>query len=264
MIVGIDEVGLGPSSGEICAAAVLIDDGLIQGVRDSKLVAEETRYILGERIRAQAQWFTIASRSVDEINASSVGACWRQIVIECAKAAHQKFPDAEVQIDGAENAKVMKAVPFVKFVVNGDDNVYQIAAASLVAKAHRDLLMIEHAKKYPVYGWERNKGYPTPEHLKAIRTHGMTPLHRIKATNNALFPGADGKKIVDPSQEVADFSMDQAKAYVVQAKSLGLKGDWETKFIGDLDKRLSGGVDLTSRQKFFLKRICDKSSKRSH
>lgn len=264
MIVGIDEVGLGSISGMLVAAAVTIEDGLIKGVRDSKLVAEEMRYVLGERIRAQAQWFTIASRSVDEINASSVGACWRQVIIECAKAARAKFENAEIQIDGGENPKVMKAVPFVKFVVNGDDNVYQIAAASLVAKSHRDLLMVEQSKKYPGYGWENNKGYPTAQHLKAIREKGMTPLHRIKATQNALFPGTDGRKITDPSQEVADFSTDQAKVYIVQAKALGLKGDWEQKFIGDLDTRLSGGNDLTPRQKFFLKRICDKSSKRSH
>lgn len=263
MIAGIDEVGTGSIAGPLVAAVVIIDTGLIKGVRDSKLVGEEYRYVLGDRIQQRAKWFKIASRSSDEINASSVGACWKQVVIECSKAAHAKFPSAEVQIDGAENKKVTKAVPFVKFVVNGDDNVYQIGAASLVAKAHRDLLMIEYAKKYPGYGWDHNKGYPTPEHLKAIRAKGMTPLHRIKPTQHALFLGADGKKIVDPAQEVADFSMEQAKLYIAQVKALGLKGDWEIKFLSDLDARLSGGSDLTPRQKFFLKRIFDRASKRS-
>lgn len=263
-IIGIDEVGFGPLAGPVCLAAVFIDDGAIEGVRDSKLVEEERRYVLADLIHRRAFWCAVGIEGPATINEKGLGWCWRKIVIELSQAAHEKFPEAEILIDNAPNEHlaeaVLKKVPYVKFVKNGDDTVYQIAAASIVAKSHRDKLMLEAARANPFYGWAKNKGYGTPEHIKAIRERGLTPLHRVKAVQRALNPKAG--KVQDPAQEVADFSPAKAKEYVERAKVAGLRGDWEIKYIEDMEFRLILQAELSPRQKFFLQKLARKAEHR--
>lgn len=265
MIVGIDEVGFGPLAGPVCAAAVMIDDGAIEGVRDSKLVAEETRYELADLIRRRAFWTAIAVEGPSVINEKGLGWCWTKLIVELAHAAHAKFPEADILIDNAPTehmaGEVLCKAPYVKFVKNGDDTVYQIAAASIVAKAYRDKLMIEAAKQYPAYGWDRNKAYGTPEHVKAIREKGMCPLHRIKAVKRALRP--KGGKVKDPADEVADYSPAKAKEYIERAGAAGLVGDFETKYITDMGERLGIQGDLSPRQKFFLRSVTHRAEYRA-
>lgn len=267
-IIGMDEVGYGPLAGPVVVAAVLIDDGAIAGVRDSKLVEEEQRYVLGDEIRRHAPWSVIVARGADAINDRKLGLCWRECVIEAALAAHEAHPDAAIMMDGVPPEKTLNQIreeaPFLMFVANGDDNVYQIGAASLVAKSYRDRLMIQYAKQYPAYDFAKHKGYGTSHHLKAIREHGECPLHRHRAVAKALYVGP-GKKnaIIDPSQEVEHYLPPMAKEYIRRAQVAGLKGDFETKFIPDLAMKLDIQGDLSPRQKFFLKRIAEGAERRA-
>jgi ribonuclease HII len=263
-IIGIDEVGLGPCAGPCAAAAVLIEDGAVEGVRDSKLVAEEKRYELGDLIRRRAPWSMIAARGADAINATRTKTCHRQVLIECALAAHEKFPDARILLDWTDEkmqGEVHEECPYVEFIRNGDDSVYQIAAASLVAKAYRDRLMLQYDMKWPAYGFKKHKGYPTPAHLKAIREFGECEIHRHKAVAKCLSPKSP--MIKDPAEEVADYPPAKAIEYVVRAKAAGLEGDWETKFVNDLEFKLNAGLDLSPRQKFFLKRAAHTAEHRA-
>ena len=264
-IIGLDEVGNGPLAGPVVVAAVLIETGAVDGVRDSKLVAEEKRYELGDLIRRNAAWTVIVARGADAINDRKMGTCWRECVVEAALAAHEKHPDADILMDGVPPEKtagqILDKAPFIKFTANGDDNVYQIAAASLVAKCYRDRLMIQYDQKWPVYGFKTHKGYGTAAHIKAIREYGMCPLHRVKAVNRALFVGVKGRRAMDPSEEVAHFSPAEARGYIERAQAAGLRGDFEKKYIADMATRLDIQGDLSPRQKFFLKRISEKAVK---
>lgn len=261
-IIGVDEVGRGSVAGPLVACAVLIDDGAIEGVKDSKLVAEERRCQLGDLIRRRAQFCVIAERGVTTINATSVQACWRDVMVEVATAAHEKHPDATIIIDGSKDEKLAKRIPFVKFQINGDDDVYQIAAASLVAKAYTDRLWQQLDAKYPVYGFKNSKGYPTPEHLKAIKEFGICDIHRAKQVHKAMHerPG----KIMDPSEQVSDISPVEAADYIRKTKESGVElSDWESNFLNDLARKLALGLDPTPRQKWFIKNVYDRVEKKA-
>jgi ribonuclease HII len=220
---------------------------------------------LADLLLHRAFWCGVGLEGPATINEKGLGWCWQKIVIDLSQSAHEKFPEAEIQIDNAPHGHlaeaVLKKAPYVKFVKNGDDTVYQIAAASLVAKAHRDRIMVRAANQYPGYLWGDNKGYGTPAHIKAIREFGLTPLHRVKAVQRALNPKAG--KILDPSQEAAEFSPAKAKEYVERAKAAGLRGDWEIKYIEDMEFRLTLQAELSPRQKFFLQRLARRAEHRS-
>lgn len=186
LLVGIDEVGIGPLAGPVVAAAVLIEDGVVPGVRDSKKVKEERRYILADEIERVAPWFYVARRGHEDVNAHGTMWCWRAVLYEAAKEAHRVFPEMEILIDGPGKKEWRGTLTYAKFVPLGDDTVYQIAAASLVAKAARDREMISMAALYPAYGFDRNKGYGTQEHLTSLRSRGECPIHRSKAVNSAI------------------------------------------------------------------------------
>lgn len=186
LLVGIDEVGIGPLAGPVMAAAVLIEDGVVPGVRDSKKMKEERRYELEKEIRQKAQWVWVSRRGPEDVNAHGLHWCWRAVLYELGNAAHRNWPDAEILIDGPGTKEWRGNLPFAKFIPEGDDTVYQIAAASLVAKAARDREMIGMAALYPAYGFDRNKGYGTQEHLKALRSRGECPIHRNKAVKSAI------------------------------------------------------------------------------
>jgi ribonuclease HII len=258
IVVGLDEVGYGPLAGPVVVAGVHIEEGAVEGVRDSKLIEEQRRYELADLIKAKAPWTKIAARGADAINERKLGNCWIECVIEVAEAARRQFPESEVILDGVPPEKTQKKlharVPFVRFMAQGDDHVYQISAASIVAKSYRDKIMILYAKDYPGYGFEIHKGYGTSKHIAAVKQMGMCPLHRIAAMTKAMNP-KNPKAILDPSQEVAHYSPEEARQYVARAIAAGLRGDFETKFIPDMKTRLDIQGDLSPRQKYFLKRI---------
>lgn len=261
-IIGIDEVGMGPLAGPVVAAAVLIEDKLIDGVRDSKLVDETLRYELADTIRSKAQWTAIAERHAESINATRVRTCWAQVIVELANAAHEKFPEAEILMDGASDQKIHDKVPFLKFVVNGDDNVYQIAAASLVAKAYHDRFMVRMDANFPDYHWRTNKGYGTPHHIEAIRRLGLTPQHRVKQVNKVLTFKSNRTQPQTVAEEVAEYPYDEARRYSDSILSYDLLSDWEKKFTTSMKEKMDRSESLSPRMKYFLQQIARRVEKR--
>ena len=174
LLAGVDEVGRGPLAGPVVAAAVIFDElAFIDGVNDSKKVKESDRIILAEQIKSKALSFaygTINQNIIDEINIL-------QATLKAMKIAVNNLridPDL-ILIDG--NKSFLSKIP-TKTIIKGDSKSFSIAAASILAKVKRDELMKEKALEFPQYGWERNKGYGTSEHIDAIKKFGITSLHR--------------------------------------------------------------------------------------
>lgn len=175
-VAGVDEVGRGPLAGPVvCAAVVMpLDEArLVAGVNDSKKLSAKKRELLAARIRENAVAFSIEEVQADVIDAVNI----LQATRLCMKRAVEALaPPADfVLTDG--NMTLDIALP-QRAVVKGDALVYSIGAASILAKVYRDGLMREYAARYPEYGFERNAGYGTAEHVRAIREVGICPIHR--------------------------------------------------------------------------------------
>jgi ribonuclease HII len=174
LFAGVDEAGRGPLAGPVVAAAVILDDlRPIRGLADSKVLTEAARERLFDEIRAKALCFSIAQASVDEID--------RLNILQATLLAMRRAVDGlrlmpvKVLVDGNQ-------LPVLRVrseaVVKGDATVKSISAASILAKVHRDRLCHELHEQHPQYGFAGHKGYSTPEHLEALRTHGACVHHR--------------------------------------------------------------------------------------
>jgi len=172
-LAGVDEAGCAPLAGPVVAAAVILDrEKFPRGIDDSKKLDLETREAIFGRLQKVAI-IGVGICSVQEIDQLNI--YWaRMLAMTRAVAALPQEP-AWVLVDG--NATPRWERPS-KAIVAGDAKCRSIAAASIVAKVTRDRIMAEHALAYPGYGWERNRGYPTPEHIRALDILGLTPLHR--------------------------------------------------------------------------------------
>ena len=172
---GVDEVGRGCLAGPVCAAAVILPpDFSLSGLTDSKQLSSGQREAMDAVIRERALAFAIGEASPEEIDRLNIlGATF--LAMHRAIEALTLKPEY-LLIDG-NRFRTSLPMPF-ETLVKGDGRVASIAAASVLAKVHRDRLMTEYAKDYPGYGWERNVGYGTAEHLKGIARQGLTPLHR--------------------------------------------------------------------------------------
>ena len=172
-LAGVDEAGCAPLAGPVVAAAVILDrEKFPRGIDDSKKLDLETREAIYGRLQKVAI-IGVGICSVEEIDQLNI--YWaRMMAMTRAVAALPREP-AWVLVDG--NATPRWERPS-KAIVAGDARCRSIAAASIVAKVTRDRIMAEHARDYPGYGWETNRGYPTPEHLRGIAALGITPLHR--------------------------------------------------------------------------------------
>ena len=183
IIAGVDEVGRGPLAGPVVVAAVILRRPLA-GLADSKQLSEPRRCQLDALIRAEA-CFALAAASVAEIERFNIlGAtmlAMRRAVLRLG------VRPGLVLVDG--NRPPMLDLP-VRCVVGGDATVPEISAASIVAKVARDRLMRRLAQRYPGYGWERNAGYGTPEHLAALRRLGVNRHHRLGFAPCALIPAS--------------------------------------------------------------------------
>ncbi|GAB4389262.1 ribonuclease HII [Albidovulum sp.] len=173
-VAGVDEAGRGPLCGPVVAAAVCLSPGRIPaGLNDSKKLAPRRRAALFEAIIGAAD-FGIGEASVAEIDALNIlGAT--HLAMRRAIAALAAPPD-HLLIDGNSLPGDL-AVP-ARAVIGGDARSLSIAAASILAKVWRDRIMVDLAQQHPGYGWERNAGYPTRDHLAALRDLGVTPHHR--------------------------------------------------------------------------------------
>ena len=173
---GCDEAGRGCLAGSVFAAAVILPRDFHHPLlNDSKQMTERQRNILRGVIEREAVAWAVAEVSaarIDEINILKASIEGMNIA-----AANLKVAAEFLAIDG--NRFVSHAGLPYKCIVKGDGKYANIAAASVLAKTHRDEYMMRLHEEYPLYGWDRNKGYPTREHRLAIREHGLTPYHRM-------------------------------------------------------------------------------------
>lgn len=173
MIAGVDEAGRGPLAGPVVAAVVILPDNhAIQGLDDSKKLTATKRACLELEIMACAR-FSVAQCSeaeIDELNILQATMLAMTRAVEGLGMAPR-----HVLVDGNRLPRWSYSA---EAVIGGDAIHPCISAASILAKEFRDRLMAAAAERYPHYGWERNKGYGTAEHLAALRQHGPTPLHR--------------------------------------------------------------------------------------
>lgn len=175
-VAGVDEVGRGPLAGPVVCAAVILplaDEEALAGINDSKKLSAKKREQLAEKIKRVALSYQICE--VDEKVIDSVNIL--QATRLCMKRAVEGLslrPDF-VLTDG--NMTLDIGIP-QKSIIKGDQAVCSIGAASILAKVYRDALMCEYAKQYPWYGFERNAGYGTAQHIQAIREVGICPIHR--------------------------------------------------------------------------------------
>ena len=174
LICGVDEAGRGPLAGPVVAAAVILDPQQpIAGLNDSKKLTAARRAALAVEIREKALAWALAEASaleIDRINILQASLLAMQRAVSGLSLMPQK-----ALVDG--NKCPVLACP-VEAIVGGDGKVAAIAAASILAKTVRDALMQELHVRYPQYGFDRHKGYPTAFHLAALRAHGITPEHR--------------------------------------------------------------------------------------
>ena len=176
LLCGVDEAGRGPLAGAVFAAAVVLDPARprINHLIDSKQLDEAEREVLAVRIRERAMCWAVASASVEEIDRLNIlGASL--LAMQRAIVALNMKPD-EVCVDGLHVPRGVDAP--CRAIVKGDRLVAAISAASILAKVARDAEMLALDARYPAYGFAQHKGYPTPEHLAALRAHGPSEIHR--------------------------------------------------------------------------------------
>ncbi len=174
-VCGVDEAGRGPLCGPVVAAAVILPKGLeIQGLNDSKKLSEKKREALFNIIKEKAVAYAIAEASpaeIDEINILNASMLAMKRAIEALPV-----PADFALIDG--NCSRGFDIP-TETVVKGDSKSYSIAAASILAKVTRDRQCIQLDEAYPMYGIAKHKGYPTKEHMDAVRKYGPAPIYRM-------------------------------------------------------------------------------------
>ena len=180
-ICGVDEVGRGPVAGPVtCTAVIMPLDDLIQGVNDSKKVSKNKRIKLYDVIMEKAIAVNTVSYDnikIDEMNIlEATKACMRDAVMGLSIAPDIVLVDA-LKLD----------IPYKTMgIIKGDALSYSIASASIVAKVTRDRFMEEMAEKYPEYGFAKNAGYGTAQHISALKEVGATPIHRKTFIKNFL------------------------------------------------------------------------------
>ena len=188
-IAGIDEVGRGPLAGPVVTACVIMPyDEMIDGVYDSKKLSKKNREKLYDIILSKAKAVSISIRNQDRIDEINI----LNATIECMKESVSKLtikPDI-LLIDAVK----LGICPREMSIIKGDATSYAIACASIVAKVYRDRMMEDYAKVFPYYDFENNVGYGTKKHIEAIKTYGITPIHRLSFLKNII--GEEECKII--------------------------------------------------------------------
>ena len=172
-LAGVDEAGCAPLAGPVVAAAVILDRRKFpRGIDDSKKIPLAGREALYARLVKCAAW-GVGIATVEEID--SINIYWARMLAMSRAVEALGLEPAWVLVDGNATPKWERPS---KAIVDGDAKCRSIAAASIVAKVTRDRMMADYATTHPGYGWEHNRGYPTPDHRRALRELGPTPLHR--------------------------------------------------------------------------------------
>ena len=175
LIAGCDEVGRGPLAGPVCVACVIMPlDNLIDGIDDSKKISEKKREMLAEKIKETAISYSICMVSEETIDKINI----LEATKLCMKNAIEKL-DVKPDIVLVDAISKLDTDIKIRGIVKGDALSYSIGAASILVKVERDKFMCELAKEYPEYGFEKNKGYGTKEHIEALKRIGPCICHRL-------------------------------------------------------------------------------------
>ncbi|MFM2300576.1 MAG: hypothetical protein RLZZ84_312 [Pseudomonadota bacterium] len=181
LVIGVDEAGRGPLAGPVVAAACVLGAQAPAGLDDSKKLSAKRRAALEPLIQDSCGWAlgVVEADEIDRINIFAATMLAMTRAVGELVSALGREPDA-VLIDG--NMTPLGRVPEWRWqaraIVGGDGLEPPISAASILAKEHRDRLMRAYAQRWPHYGWERNAGYGTAQHIAALRQHGISPIHR--------------------------------------------------------------------------------------
>ncbi len=199
LIAGVDEVGRGALFGPVVAAAVILPEkvGVLarMGLKDSKQLTREEREKLDRKVRAAAVAFAVAEIDAETIDRVNIYQATRMAML-MAVTQLQVEPD-HIILDAMQISHPCAQTK----LFYGDALCISIAAASVIAKVHRDGLLREMHERYPQYGFAQHKGYATPEHQKALREHGPTPLHRMSF---APCRAADPDAVLEEQMESGD------------------------------------------------------------
>ena len=172
-LAGVDEAGCAPLAGPVVAAACILDrDKFPRGIDDSKNLPLEKRESIYARLVKCSAW-GVGIATVEEID--QINIYWARMLAMSRAVEALGLEPAWVLVDGNATPRWQRPS---KAIVDGDAKCRSIAAASIIAKVTRDRMMVEYAATHPGYGWEHNRGYPTPDHRRALRELGPTPLHR--------------------------------------------------------------------------------------
>lgn len=172
-IAGVDEVGRGSLAGPVvCASVIMPKDEIIEGVTDSKKLSEKKREALAKQIKEQALSYCIYSIEPSEIDKINILNAVKKCMVQAVKGL-TITPDITL-VDGVDTGLEINA----KYITKGDFLSYTIGCASIIAKVYRDNLMVEYAKEFPEYGFEKHKGYGTKVHIDKIKEIGPCKLHR--------------------------------------------------------------------------------------
>ena len=184
-VIGIDEVGRGAFCGPVVSCSVLLEEKILNNnlvfqITDSKKLSHKKRIILSKFIKEYSSYSIGVSNNI-EIDEMNILRATNLSMIR----SYEKFKETEnlIKIDGLKTFSLNEKTTFIK---NGDQISISIAAASIIAKTWRDRLMTLYSRIYPMYGWERNKGYGTREHRDAIKKFGLTKIHRKSFLRNLI------------------------------------------------------------------------------
>lgn len=173
--MGLDEVGRGCIAGPVVAAGVVLKRTVtIPGIADSKTISSSKRTDLAEKIKEHSIWWTVARCDVDEISSRNILRASLRAMEKCVENTDPK-PDF-LLIDGNKGIRAAR-IP-EKAIIKGDSLSASISAASIIAKVYRDTYMSRLHEEYPVFGWNKNAGYPTVHHYTALAQYGYTSHHR--------------------------------------------------------------------------------------
>ena len=184
-VIGIDEVGRGAFCGPVVSCSVLLEKAILNNnlvfqITDSKKLSNKKRIILSKFIKEYSSYSIGVANNI-EIDEMNILRATNLSMIR----SYDKFKKTEnlIKIDGLKTFSLNEKTTFIK---NGDQKSICIAAASIIAKTWRDRLMTLYSKIYPMYGWDRNKGYGTLEHRSAIKKFGLTKIHRKSFLRNLI------------------------------------------------------------------------------
>ena len=180
IVVGIDEVGRGPLAGPVAAGAVAFTKGctVVEGVRDSKTLSMKQKNSLYDQIKNTVYGYGVGMVSEKEIDSLGIQqAVLKAMILALRRVEEMVGKRADYLIIDGANVELIDEYPIMK-MSKGDLYHYSISCASILAKVDRDNLMIKYSREYPMYGFDRNMGYGTKEHLDALKKYGICDIHR--------------------------------------------------------------------------------------